>query len=50
MYHCKTNIWMTGKPFTFYLDLLVALVLTGLSYKIIISLINNIFQIAFEKY
>lgn len=41
MYHCKTNIWMTDKKFTFHLDRLVALVLAALNCGTIITLINN---------
>lgn len=49
MYHCKTNIWMSDKHFTFHLDLLVALVLAALSYKAIISLIHNFLSDSISK-
>ena len=48
MYLYKTNIWITDKYFTFHMDALVILVLAALSY--VITLINNFFHVAFQKY
>ena len=48
MYLYKTNIWITDKYFTFHMDVLVILVLAALSY--VITLINNFFHVAFQKY
>lgn len=48
MYHCKANIWITNKNFTFHMDLFMALILAALGYKIVIALI--IFSYSISKY